>query len=97
MQTVEIPTKGTQETPSAGESGVPGSGSITVTEDSITLSGTSGALEYIVLPAGETPEESDWEDAEPGTGGSLTFGGLEPGTKYVVYTRRPGSDTSMPS
>ncbi len=97
VQTAEIPTKGTQETPSAGESGVPGSGSITVTEDSITLSGTSGALEYIVLPAGETPEESDWEDAEPGTGGSLTFGGLEPGTKYVVYTRRPGSDTSMPS
>lgn len=73
------------------------SSAITVTDGSITITGSVSGQEYIVLPKDKTPDESDWTSAQSGSGESLTFDGLTPGTEYTVWTRSEETDSAMPS
>ena len=58
---------------------------------------TEPGQQYIVLPAGETPTEADWKNAQDGNGHTLTFDGLTPGGDYAVYTRFPCDEQQNPS
>ena len=64
----------------------------------ITVTNPDPDQEYIVVPAGTTPTEADWANAQTPEGDEpLTFDGLTPGEDYVVLTRVPGDDTHNPS
>ena len=86
----------TTKTSPATAPAAPSESAITVTDGSITVTGSVSGQEYIVLPKDETPEESDWASAKDG-GETLTFDGLTAGTQYVVWTRTAETDSAMPS
>ena len=69
-----------------------------ITSDSITIP-TEIGKEYTVVPKGEKPDDEDWV---PGTGGEITFDGLDPDTEYDILVRVPadteeGTPASDPS
>lgn len=83
----------TTKTAAADAPDAPSKSAITVTDDSITVTGSVSGQEYAVLPAGQQPQEDDWQAG----GGDLTFNNLEHSTQYVVWTRTEETDTAMPS
>ncbi len=83
----------TTKTATAEAPAAPPESAITVTDGSITVTGSVSGQEYAVLPAGQQPQEDDWQAG----GGDLTFNNLEHSTQYVVWTRTEETDTAMPS
>lgn len=83
----------TTKTATAEAPAAPPESAITVTDGSITVTGSVSGQEYAVLPAGQQPQEDDWQAG----GGDLTFNNLDYGTQYVVWTRTEETEDAMPS
>lgn len=69
---------------------------VTVTASSVTVENSVSGQQYVVVPA-DTTTDIDWNQAQSGNGGALTFGNLNSGTAYVVYTRTAETEEAMPS
>jgi len=64
---------------------------------SITIDPTSNKNEYIVVPKGTVPTDSDWTSKGKPGGDPVTFDGLTPSTEYDIFVRTKETSSSKPS